>query len=44
MQFDNKVWELNRHKIAFEIKGVTDGVMGLHSSDEILFLPNEELV
>ena len=25
-------------------RGVTDGMMGLHSSDEILFLPNEELV
>ena len=23
---------------------VPDGVMGLHSSDEILFLPNEDLV
>ena len=23
MQFDNKVWELNRHKIAFEIKEIT---------------------
>ena len=23
---------------------LTDGVMGLHSSDEILFLPNEDLV
>ena len=32
------------HIIVCSYRGVTDGVIGLHSSDEILFLPNEELV